>query len=311
MMSENLCRLCNAKATLQNSHILPAFVFRWIRESSGGGHLRGGVTPNLRVQDGPKRYWLCVDCEGLFSRTETNFANRVFYPYTSDSSSRITYGEWLLRFCVSVSWRVLQFYKEEIPLNSIGPDAAARITEAEGSWKAFLLGQRPHPGHFRQHLLPIDANAIQSIAIHSTRFSQDLSPNLNRYLMRMTDMELCDSKAASFVYSKIGRFVILGFIRQERPNQWQGSRVHLRTGLIEPRNYKLPSGFLDYLNVRARMVAELLAGISPSQVKKIDEARRANVENYVGSDEFLSMLHDLRMFGEAAFTRDDLPEEGG
>ena len=72
-----------------------------------------------------------------------------------------------------------------------------------------------HPGPFRQHLLPFDA-------IESITFRQDLSPNLNRYLMRTTDMDLCEGKTASFVYSKLGRFVILGFIRQDRPNQWQG-----------------------------------------------------------------------------------------
>ncbi len=65
------------------------------------------------------------------------------------------------------------------------------------------------------------------------------------------------------------------------------------------------------MNARARLVADLLSGISPRQAKNINEARRANVEKYVGSDEFLAMLNDLRMFGEAAFTRDELPDEGG
>lgn len=303
-MSESLCRLYNAEATLQHSHILPAFVFRWMRESSGGGYLRLGMTPNRRVQDGLKRHWLCVDCEKLFSRAETNFSNKVFYPYKSDSSSRIIYGEWLLRFCVSVSWRVLQFYKEEISLNSLGAGVTSRITEAEAAWKAFLLAQQQHPGPFRQHLLPFDT-------IESIRSRQDLSPNLNRYLMRTTDMDLCGGETVSFVYSKLGRFVILGFIRQDRPNQWQGSRVHLRTGQIEPRKYTINRGLFDYLNARARLVAELQSGISPRQAQKSDEARRTNVENYVESDEFLAMLNDLRMFGEAAFTRDDLPEDGG
>jgi len=303
MMSKSLCRLCNSEATLQHSHILPAFVFRWIRESSGGGHLRPGTIPNQRVQDGPKRYWLCADCEELLSRAETDFANRVFYPFTNGNSSQLIYGDWLLRFCVSVSWRVLQFYKEETALNSLGPDAASRIIEADATWKAFLLGQRPHPGPFRQHLLPFDA-------IESITSSQDLSPNFNRYLMRTTDVDLCGSET-SFVYSKLGRFVILGFVRQDRPNQWQGSRVHVRTGRIEPTRYTITRGFFDYLNTRARLVAELQSGISPRQAQKIDKALHANAEKYIGSDEFLAMLNDLRMFGEAAFTRDDLPEEGG
>lgn len=301
-MSISLCRLCNREATLQNSHILPAFVFRWMRKSSGGGYLRQGMTPDRRVQDGLKRYWLCVDCEELFSRAETDFASKVFYPYSDGCSSRIIYANWLLHFCVSVSWRVLQFYKEEDQGYLEKLDSGSWVTEAEATWKAFLLGQRPHPGSFRQHLVPF--HAIESITP-----DQDLSPNLNRYLMRTTDFDLLRGKTATFVYSKLGRFVILGFIRQDRPNQWQGSRVHLRTSQLVPREFTLNRGLLDYINARARLVAELQSSISPRQAQKTDEALHANVEKYVGSDEFLAMLNDLRMFGEAAFIRDDLLEE--
>lgn len=275
-----------------------------MRESSGGGYLRQGMTPNRRVQDGLKRYWLCVDCEKLFSRAGTDFASKVFYPYLNGCSSQIIYGNWLLHFCVSVSWRVLQFYKEEASLNSLDPDSGSRVTEAEATWKAFLLGQRQHPGSFRQHLVPF--HAIESITP-----GQDLSQNLNRYLMRTTDFDLLGGKTASFVYSKLGRFAILGFIRQDRPNQWQGSRVHLRTGQLVPREFTINRGLLDYINARARLVAELQSSISPYQAQKSDEALHANVEKYVGSDEFLAMLNDLRMFGEAAFIRDDLFEEDG
>lgn len=44
-------------------------------------------------------------------------------------------------------------------------------------------------------------------------------------------------------------------------------------------------------------------------MQKSNEALRANAENYAGSDECMAMLNDLRMFGEAAFTRDDLPKK--
>ena len=182
-MPQGQCRLCGVESSLQLSHVLPAFVFRWLRESSGGGHLRLGLSPNQRVQDGVKRYWLCASCEGLFSRSETEFATKLFYPNTGGESAQFIYGEWLLRFCVSVSWRVLQIQKEETSLKGYEPDAIARIAEADATWKAFLLGQRPHPGPFEQHLVPF--NGLASIS--STTIG-DISPNLNRYLMRMVDL---------------------------------------------------------------------------------------------------------------------------
>jgi hypothetical protein len=53
----------------------------------------------------------------------------------------------------------------------------------------------------------------------------------------------------------------------------------------------------------------LRIGISPRQAEKIDQAFRTNIDNYIGSDEFLAMENDVRMFGDAAFTRKRSPQE--
>ena len=129
--------------------------------------------------------------------------------------------------------------------------------------------------------------------------------------MRTVDMDLCGSEITNFVYAKLGRFVILGFIREDHPNRWQGTKVHVKTGRIEPCQYMMPQEFFEYLNSRARHVAGLLSGVSCCQSEKIDQAFRANVDKYVGSDEFIAMQNDVRMFGDAAFTRDPPLEEDG
>lgn len=171
-MPKGQCRLCGVESALQLSHILPAFVTRWLRESSGTGKIRLGTSPNRRVQDGPRRHWLCTSCESRLSRSETSFAEKLFYPYVNGGSSHFVYGEWLLHFCVSISWRVLQHYKDESALNNYEPDVIACIAEAERTWKAFLLDQLPHPGRFPQHLFPLGGiEAIQSQ-------SESLSPNI-------------------------------------------------------------------------------------------------------------------------------------
>jgi hypothetical protein len=53
---------------LQESHILPSFVYRWMKETSATGYLRFGQQPNLRVQDGVKRHLLCANCEQRFNQ---------------------------------------------------------------------------------------------------------------------------------------------------------------------------------------------------------------------------------------------------
>jgi hypothetical protein len=303
-MPRDYCRLCGVNTDLQLSHILPAFVFRWMKETSGNGHLRSGETPNQRVQDGLKFHWLCTSCENLLGCSETAFADQLIHPYSRGELSRFIYGEWLLHFCVSVSWRVLHFYREQTGLKGYEPEAIASIEATEVAWQEFLLGRRPHPETFEQHLIPFDA-------IESISFPKDeVSSNLNRYLMRTVDVDTSRREKAIYVYTKLGRFAILGFVREEQRSRWQGTKVHVKKGVIEPRIYQLPRAFFEYLNGKARRTAELLASISPRQSDKIDQSFRSNINKYIGSDEFQAMQNDVRMFGDAAFTRSHASKDG-
>jgi len=303
-MPQGQCRLCGVESNLQLSHILPAFAIRWLKESSGTGHVRRSDSPNLRVQDGEKRRWLCIACEGLLGQSETIFAGELFHPYTNGKASQFDYGPWLLRFCVSVSWRVLLFQRDETAvMKDYAPDTIARCNEAESTWRAFLLGQRPNPGPFQQHLLPLDG-----IAEISNR-PDNLAPNLNRYFMRTIDMDIFRGKNTKYVYAKLGRFVIVGFILENHPNHWKGTKVHVRKGRIEPRTYTVPRGLFGYMNTRARSVAIGHSGISPRQGAKIDKSFSENKDTYIGSDDFIAMGNDIRMFGNAAFTRKGSSEE--
>lgn len=301
-MPQGYCRLCGNSDDLQLSHILPAFVFRWMRDSSGSGHIRMASAPNQRVQDGLKRHWLCIACESLFSRSESAFATQLFHPYTIASGGRFRYTSWLLYFCVSVSWRVLRFYRDEIGLKDWTPEALARVSEAEGVWREFLLGRRPHPGAFRQHLLPMDR--VQSA-------TGPLANNINRYFMRAVDMDICRGNESIFVYAKIGRFIIMGFIQERNPTRWRGTKVHGTAGVIEPRKYVLPHAFGEYLNDKATRMSRALARVSDRQQQKIDGALRANADKFVGSDAFAAMQADIEMFGHEAFTKRESPPNDG
>jgi hypothetical protein len=80
------CKLCGNESNLILSHIVPSFVFKWLKENSATGYLRFANTPNLRVQDGIKEYWLCNVCEGLFNKWETEYANKIFRPIAEAKS---------------------------------------------------------------------------------------------------------------------------------------------------------------------------------------------------------------------------------
>jgi len=299
MPNMGVCRLCEGVAEdLQLSHIIPAFAFRWLRESSGNGFLRSSDQPNLRVQDGPQEYWLCEECEGRLNRSETAFGNRFFFPYLNGrSGGKFQYERWLLEFCTSLSWRALEYQLSNIDdSDQFSRADMARIESARNRWKAFLLGNAPHPGEFRQHLLPLDEVNATSVS--------NLPANINRYLMRAIDIDLCHTESGGtiFVFSKIARFAIIGFINGPPSGQWQGTKVNANRGTIEPRDYAVPKALLDYLCHKARCVTTAHEKISERQREKIDKAFLSNVDQLRGSDFFKAMEADVKMFGRKAFT---------
>lgn len=292
-MPIGICRLCQRESELQLSHVVPAFVFRWLRESSGNSHMRSTEVPNRRVQDGPQRHWLCLECEGRLGRSEAAFATGLFHPYLARSGERFRYGPWLLRFCVSVSWRNLLIQLDHLEEHNFTASERNWVESAERTWRQYLLEEIPHPSEYRQFILPLDR-------IESNR--TDLPPNINRYLMCAIDIDLCHGERTLFTYSKIGRFVIIGFINEPNQARWVGGRVNANEGTVEPRHYTLPAPFGTYLMGKATRVRESMQGISPRQAERIERAFRANAGRIVGTDFFEAVKADVEMFGSEAFS---------
>ena len=287
-----VCRLCGSRATLRLSHLLPAFVFRWLRDSAGGGHLRNSVTPNQRVQDGEKRHLLCDRCEQLFGGFEKLFADKIFYPYLQNEAGTYSYGPWLSQFCTSVSWRILRTSLDDQHLHKWQPGALEAAYAAEQHWREYLLDQQPHPGAYRQHLLPFSQVA---------EATADLPANINRYLTRAIQMDLCQGESTTFTFAKLGRFAVFGFVRGPQ-DQWRGTKVHANQGSVHPRKYTLPAGLWNYLTEKANAMRAALEGMSDVQQQKVEQAFRSKADAFVGSDAYAAMQADIEQFGNAAFS---------
>ncbi|NHZ78460.1 hypothetical protein F2P44_04050 [Massilia sp. CCM 8695] len=291
-MPRGNCRLCHEESELKLSHVVPAFVFRWQRESSGNGHLRMASAPNRRVQDGPKLHWLCDNCETLLSLSEGMFSNKIFHPLILDAGRPVRYAEWMMHFCTSLSWRVLQYFMTEVEAKERTQEQIEQMALAEKAWREVLLGQRKHAGVFEQHFLPFDQ-------IQNT--TGTFPPNINRYLMRAVQIDLCFSEKGLYTYAKLGRFIILGFVHEPTPRHWIGTKVHATEGAIGPRDYTVPRGFGRYLNAKASQAAKSLASMSASQHDKVVQAFKQNIDKIDGSDLFVAMQADVAMFGDKAF----------
>lgn len=103
------CKLCGNHSQLEESHFIPKFIGKWIKKTSITSFLRNLDDMSKRVQDTAKEYWLCGDCEDLFSGWETKFANEIFFPFVDKGASVANYGQWMSKFCASISWRTLTY----------------------------------------------------------------------------------------------------------------------------------------------------------------------------------------------------------
>jgi hypothetical protein len=259
--------------------------------------MRFGIAPNVRVQDGLKQRLLCDACEGRMSVWESAMAQSLFRPYHRGKSAEIPYGPWLAKFCSSVAWRVL-FIHKGLGLDNFKLEQLALVDRALDAWKDFMFDRILSPGDFEFHLLPVD--------VLSNFERPGLPSNINRYLTRAVEMDVVRNDESAFVYVKICKFIIMGFIQMPRPREWEGTKVEIAGSIVSPSRYSLPGQFGDYLLERARRMAQMQANISTRQKERIAETMRLNLDRVASSDSLNAMHHDVLMFGDSAFEN---PEE--
>lgn len=292
---DGICAFCSQQTLLRDSHVLPAFVYRWLRGRSGAGHIRHTDNPNRRVQDGLKLPWLCGDCEAKFARYETAFATKVFHPWHA-GTHRISYEDWLLKFCVSVSWRVLRYARGRNKDAQYTTEQQTLMDEADACWRAFLQDKVPHPGEFEQHLLIFDI--LQSTTI------PDLPTNSNRFMTGAVTLDIVGSDRSLMTFAKLGRFWIFGLI-QKGSNRWEGTKVHVKNGQLKPDKFVVPAGLIHTIREKATHVSARMGAISSTQRAKIEKNVLDNLDAFAASDQFASMAADATMFGEDAVLWED------
>jgi ribosomal protein S18 len=193
-----------------------------------------------------------------------------------------------------VSWRLLRLALEKNDFAGWDPADVEECRRAEVTWREFLLGKLPHPGDHRQHLLPLDI--VESTNMDSA------APNINRYLARMIQMDLCRGRHSIFKFANLGRFAIFGFVRPDAKQRWKVANVASNESWVGPRDYELPGALWEFMNDKARAASAAMAGVTDKQQAKIEQSFAKNIDDYAGSDAFRAMQADVEMFGADAFT---------
>lgn len=276
MEKKHPCHLCERLARLQDSHIIPAFVYRWMRRTSSTGYLRGSEVINRRVQDGIKVKWLCTNCEQQIGTYEKQFADSLFYPVVDFQCPDLYYGPWLFDFCVSLSWRALCYLHTKDSFVDFSETERSLLEEALSSWKLHLLKQDLKVSAFPQHLLIASEISSTDSEIYPPR-------DVNTGLRRTSYFTVDKDSDHIVVFTHFPCFFLMGVISDKNPSAWVGTEINKDGGVLT-KEQSPPAIFYENFEREIEFGRRNSASMSAKQKRLIDNSIKTNPERVARSD---------------------------
>ncbi len=280
---KGICRLTHKETELRNSHIYPKFVIDWMKET-GSKYQRGYKNPNVRIQDGYKKYLLSEEAEQLFSKKEKWFAENIFRPYLTNPNSKLKYDENLFYFSISVLWRILVLELEEQIIDSF--KFKTIMQNAETQWRKFLY----------KGIYPKDFDRIHIILTDRIIKHDIESSNVDNYFTRLLDGTTVFNENINFcsIYVKFSRFIFFGLLMNGDESKLQGTKINAISGILKtPQFIDEPSITGFFLN-RIKQLDKMPFPSEKQQDKIIREIKK-DTENFLKSDIFRSLNFDYEM----------------
>ena len=271
-----ICALCKEDRILQESHIIPKFITKWLRETGGGKFLRYSANINKREQDSRKYELLCSNCEQRFSKYEKWFAENMFKPFIENEYNveSFEYSEKLYYFVISLLWRILVV---ELQVSSCYKYPQYPIwVNCEEEWRNFLFKNKPPLRFYNIHLQFHGGFVVNN--------STDLK-DINNYFLRQCDCTIVHGNVSA-IYFKIPRFTFWGSIEGIDESKMVGSKIDHFGGIITTNQYFSEDNLCSFLYDRLKIMEELENNITQNQIDKIKHNYKYNVPNFKDSDAY-------------------------
>ena len=244
------CALCSTTNTpLQQSHLLPNFLFKRLREPAG--HFYSASLPKKPLQRGAVARMLCFECEQALSRWEGH-VQQIFFPRGSRPFLPIKYGTWLQLFATSISWRCLTFLKHSTTNPYVTLAHAARQ----------LLPALPSNAHeqaecvrnewgaaIQQRSASVSQNDQHVLFLNGENFSGERSD--------IVGFTVCHTAHLTAVFSQLGPLCVVGVIEDQRPADWKNTMVQSLGGKFHATQQRLPEHFADWLKQYFAVIAQI------------------------------------------------------
>jgi len=277
-----ICRLCGKDKDLQESHIFPKFVFRWLREK-GGNYIRKPDNPNIRHQDGIKQKLLCYDCEQLFSKYENIFSRDIFYPHVNQYKTSFEYDVNLYKFSLSVLWRVLHTgYESYVKNNSDFIDVLNRV---EKEWREYLIDG--------ETIKPLN-RVYFFFTTHGLNYKVQPVKRFLQYYARSVDGDIVFNHNTCFLYAKLARVILIGEIQNPENIQFTNATINLNGDHFSTLNLALDNFVKQYLVHRVMNINKHFDKVSDKQ-REVAIQYTNNQKNKLEDEEIFEIIRAERI----------------
>lgn len=260
-----ICELHKQEAKLCESHIIPKFVFKWMKKT-GTSRLRQVKTLNTPQQDGIKKQMLCQECENKFSKGEKWFNENVFTPFLKDNSFKVKNDKNLEYFITSILWRVIKLFKDD------GNDYKfmTYLNEAEKEWSDYLIHDGQLSKYKNSHLILINSEYW-------------ISKKMDLYFSRAVDIDIVEGEDDCFIYAKFSRFILIGEIKGFSDSSFENTNITLEEEFSSTNQMINDSQIFNFFNNR---IAETKGykDLSEEQKIKTDEYHKKRIERLKNSE---------------------------
>ena len=274
--SEVNCALCGTLSILRESHIVPKFVYKWMKQT-GTGRLRQLKKLNTPIQDGIKQKLLCGTCENLFSVEEKWFYENIFSQYLAGNISEITFNQHIEYFSISVLWRVLALFIND----GTNYHHKSQLNQLHQDWKQYLINP----------LISTQSPTVHLIFIPENIRPEADTKNYFTYIMRSVDIDIIENEEKCFIYAKFSRFIILGEVHGVNTSDFVNTSITINTTAKISSQYFTDLELVDYIKDRARNL-KTYDDLSPEQQQKNDALYEPQLDKLRKSDYWKAMKND-------------------
>lgn len=275
-----ICPITKCEDDIRKSHIYPKFLWKHLKRT-GGTVFRSADQPTKELQNGLIINLLGSKAEQMFSKREMWFEKNLFTPYVNQklNNQKLNYAEDLYYFAISLLWRVLYIYHNNINKD----DLKAICKEALEDWRSYLNQETKLPRKFSNiYIMPVSSKLL------SLSYS---NYDIDSFLMREFNNDVMYARYSKdcAVFCKIPHFIIWGQLVREDQSINYGLKINPCGGKFDLKKFRIGNGLIrnhifQQIEISAKEAERVSKELSDKSQKSMLKRFRNNIDHIKGSE---------------------------